>query len=85
MYNEAYRVITSPEFPGSPNIQSKWRESAAKSGIDIYTLTNNTPKLTKRETWEVINATQAKHQVIVFNVDGSSQVTVDEVVSLPIP
>lgn len=85
VYNEAYRVITSPEFPGSPNIQSKWRESAAKSGIDIYTLTNNTPKLTKRETWEVINATQAKHQVIVFNVDGSSQVTVDEVVSLPIP
>ncbi|MCC7116997.1 MAG: LysM peptidoglycan-binding domain-containing protein [Anaerolineales bacterium] len=85
VYNEAYRGITSPEFPGSPNIQSKWRDSATKWGIDTYTLTNNTPKLTKRETWEALNATQAKHQVIVFNVDGSSQTTVDETVPLPIP
>jgi hypothetical protein len=84
-YNEAYKKITSPEFPGNSQIRSKWRESAVKSGVDTYTIANNTPKLTQRETWEAINETQAKHQVTVFNADGTNQVTVDEVVALPIP
>ena len=85
VYNKAYENITSPEFPGNSEIRSKWRESAVKSGVDTYTIVSNVPKLTRRETWEAINETQAKHQVIVFNADGTSQVTVDEVVALPIP
>jgi LysM repeat protein len=85
VYNKAYENITSPEFPGNSEIRSKWRESATKSGIDTYTIANNTPRLTKRETWEAINATQATHIVTVFNADGTSQVTVNETVPLPIP
>jgi uncharacterized repeat protein (TIGR01451 family) len=85
VYNKAYENITSPEFPGNSEVRSKWREGAAKSGIDTYTIANNTPTLTKRETWEAINDTQAKHQVTVFNADGTKQVTVDETVPLPIP
>jgi LysM repeat protein len=84
-YSKAYENITSPEFPGNSEIRSKWRESASKSGFDTYTIANNTPSLTKRETWEAIDATQAKHQVIVFNADGTNQVTVDETVPLPVP
>jgi LysM repeat protein len=85
IYSKAYENITSPEFPGNSEIRSKWRESAAKSGIDTYTVANNTPRLTRRETWEALNATQATHLVTVFNADGTSQVTVNEVVALPIP
>jgi len=85
VYSKAYENITSPEFPGNSEIRSKWRESASKSGFDTYTVVNNTPSLTKRETWEAIDATQAKHQVIVFNADGTNQVTVDEIIPLPIP
>ncbi|MBK8618200.1 MAG: LysM peptidoglycan-binding domain-containing protein [Anaerolineales bacterium] len=85
IYNEAYANITSPEFPGNFEIRSKWRESAAKSGIDTYVITNNTPRLSKRETWEAINETQATHLVTVYNADGTSQVTVNETVPLPIP
>jgi LysM repeat protein len=84
-YNEAYKKITSPEFPGNSQIHSKWRESAVKSGIDTYTIANNIPTLTQRESWEAINATQATHLVTVFNADGTSQVTVNEIVALPIP
>jgi uncharacterized repeat protein (TIGR01451 family) len=83
VYNESYRKITSPEFPGNSEIRSKWRESAVKWGIDTYSIANNTPKLTRRETWEAVNETQAKHQVTVFNADGTSQVTVDETVPIP--
>jgi len=85
VYNEAYGKITSPEFPGNSEIRSKWRESATKSGVDTYIIANNTPKLTKRETWEAINETQARHLVTVFNADGTSQISIDETVSLPIP
>ena len=85
VYNKAYENITSPEFPGNLEIRSKWRESATKSGIDTYTIANNTPRLIRRETWEAINATQATHVVTTFNTDGTSQVTVNETVSLPIP
>ena len=85
VYNEAYGKITSPEFPGNSEIRSQWRESAAKWGIDTYTIANNTPRLTKRETWEAINATQATHLVTIFNADGTNQVTVNETVPLPIP
>jgi uncharacterized repeat protein (TIGR01451 family) len=85
VYNAAYQNITSPEFPGNFQIRSKWRESATKSGIDTYTIANNTPRLTQRETWEAINVTQATHIVTVFNADGTSQVTVNELVPLPIP
>jgi LysM repeat protein len=85
VYNKAYENITSPEFLGNSEIRSKWREGAAKWGIDTYTIANNTPKLTKRETWEAINETQVKHQVTVFNADGTSQVTVDETIPMPVP
>jgi len=85
VYGKAYENITSPEFPGNSEIRSKWRESASKSGIDTYTIASNIPKLTKRETWEAISATQVKHQVTVFNTDGTSQVTVDETIPLPAP
>jgi uncharacterized repeat protein (TIGR01451 family) len=85
IYSKAYENITSPEFPGNSEIRSKWRESAAKSGIDTYTVANNTPRLARRETWEALNAAQATHIVTVFNADGTSQVTVNEVVALPIP
>ncbi len=85
VYNKAYENITSPEFPGNSEIRSKWHESATKSGIDTYTIANNTPKLTKRETWEAINATQARHLVTVFNADGTNSITLDETVALPIP
>jgi LysM repeat protein len=85
VYNKAYENITSPEFPGNSEVRSKWRESATKSGIDTYTIANNTPRLTRRETWEAINGTQATHLVTVFNADGTSQVTVNETVPLPIP
>ena len=85
VYNKAYEIITSPEFPGNLEIRSKWRESATKSGIDTYTIANNTPRLIRRETWEATNSTQATHVVTTFNADGTSQVTVNETVSLPIP
>jgi uncharacterized repeat protein (TIGR01451 family) len=85
VYNEAYGKITSPEFPGNSEIRSQWRESAVKWGIDKYTVAGNTPRLTQRETWEAINDTQAKHQVTIFHADGTSQLTVDETVPLPIP
>ncbi len=84
VYNEAYGKITSPEFPGNSEIRSKWRESAIKWGIDTYTIANNIPRITRRETWEAINETQAKHQVILFNADGSSQLSVDETTSIPL-
>lgn len=84
VYSSAYENITSPEFPGNSEIRSQWRESAAKWGIDTYTISDNAPRLIKRETWEALNATpQAKHVITVFNVDGTSQVTVDEIVPLP--
>lgn len=83
VYNEAFGKITSPEFPGNPEIRSKWRESAVKWGTDTYTISNNIPKLARRETWEALNETQAKHQIILFNADGSSQLSVDETVALP--
>ncbi|MCE9644844.1 MAG: LysM peptidoglycan-binding domain-containing protein [Chloroflexi bacterium] len=83
VYNKAYENITSPEFTGNLEIRSKWRDNAVKWGVDTYTITNNTPRLTRRETWEAINETQAKHQVMVFNADGTSQVTVDETVTIP--
>ncbi|MFN8411530.1 MAG: LysM peptidoglycan-binding domain-containing protein [Anaerolineales bacterium] len=83
--NKAYENITSPEFPGNFEIRSQWRESAAKWGIDTYTVANNTPKLTKRETWEAINATQATHQITVINADGTSQMTVNETIPIPTP
>jgi uncharacterized repeat protein (TIGR01451 family) len=83
VYAKSYENITSPEFTGNSEIRSKWRDSAVKWGIDTYTITNNTPRLSRRETWEAINETQAKHQVTVFNADGTSQVTVDETVAIP--
>jgi hypothetical protein len=85
VYNKAYENITSPEFLGNSEIRSKWRDGAAKWGIDTYTIANNTPRLTKRETWEAINETQVKHQVTVFNADGTNQVTVDETIPMPVP
>ncbi len=85
VYNETYRKITSPEFPGSPTITSKWRESAVKWGIDTYTITNNLPVLTKRESWQAIaNTTNATHQITVFNADGTSQMTVNETIPMPL-
>jgi len=84
VYNKAYENITSPEFPGNLEVRSQWRESAIKSGIDTYTIANNTPRLNRREVWEAINGTQVKHQVTVFNADGTSQVTVDETIAMPI-
>ena len=85
VYNQAYANITSPEFPGNNEVRSQWRESAAKWGVDTYTIANNTPRLTKREVWEVIAATpaQSTHTVTVFNADGTSQVTVNETVPTP--
>jgi LysM repeat protein len=83
VFNETYRKIISPEFPGNSEIRSKWRESAGKWGIDTYKVTNNVPVLTQRETWEVVNGTQARHVITVFNADGSNRVTVDEVVPIP--
>jgi LysM repeat protein len=83
VYSEAYRKITSPEFTGNSEIRSKWRESAVKWGIDTYKITNNVPTLTQKETWEVINSTQAKHVITVFNANGTSQNTVDEVIPIP--
>lgn len=85
VYNEAYGKVTSPEFPGNSEIRSQWRESAAKWGIDTYFISNNNPILTQRETWEAINETQAKHQVLTFNAEGSSLVVIDEIIPLPIP
>jgi LysM repeat protein len=85
VYNEAYRKITSPEFPGSNQIRSQWRENATKWGIDTYTITNNTPTLTQRETWEAIaNSTNAMHQIIVYNADGTSTMTVNETIPMPL-
>jgi LysM repeat protein len=85
VYNESYRKITSPEFPGNGEIRSQWRESAAKWGIDTYIITNNTPILTKRETWEAIaNTTNATHQITVFNADGTSTMTVNETIPMPL-
>ena len=83
IYNEAYGKITSPEFPGNNQINSPWLESTVKFGIDTYTISNNNPVLTKRETWEALNETQAKHQILTFNADGTSTLTVDEVIPLP--
>lgn len=82
IYNPGYANITSPEFPGNNEIRSQWRESAARRGIDTYTISNNIPRLTKREVWEVIAATpaQSTHTVTVFNADGTSQVIVNETV-----
>jgi LysM repeat protein len=83
IYNEAYGKITSPNFPGNNEISSPWLESTVKFGIDTYVISNNTPILTKRETWEAINETQAKHQILAFNADGTSTLTLDEIVPLP--
>jgi len=83
VYSEAYANITSPEFIGNSQIRSQWRESAAKWGIDTYTITNNIPKLTQRETWEALNATQVTHRIIVFDANGTSQVILDEVIPMP--
>jgi hypothetical protein len=83
IYNAAYGSITSPEFPGNSQVVSKWRESAAKWGIDTYTIVANTPILSQREVWEVINATQASHRVTVFLSNGTTQVIVDEVIPIP--
>ncbi len=85
IYNEAYANITSPEFPGNSQIRSRWRESAAKAGVDTYTIVSNVPRLIQKETWEAINDTQATHIITVFNADGTSQVTLNETVPLPIP
>lgn len=85
VYNESYRKVTSPEFPGNAQIISKWRESATKWGIDTYTITNNTPILIKRESWEAIaGTTNATHQITTFNADGTSQVTVNEIIPMPV-
>jgi LysM repeat protein len=85
VYNESYRKITSPEFPGNAQIISKWRESATKWGIDTYTITNNTPILTQKETWEAIaNTTNATHQITVYNADGTSNMTVNETIPMPL-
>lgn len=85
VYSKAYETITSPEFPGNSEIRSQWRESAGKWGIDTYTVANSTPRLTKRETWEVVaNTTNAIHQITIYNADGSSQMTVNETIPMPI-
>jgi uncharacterized repeat protein (TIGR01451 family) len=85
IFNEAYRKITSPEFPGNNQIRSQWRENATKWGIDTYTITNNTPTLTQRETWEAIaNTTNATHQITVYNADGTSTMTVNETIPMPL-
>ncbi len=85
VYNEAYQKITSPEFPGNNQIRSQWRENATKWGIDTYTITNNTPTLTQRETWEAIaNTTNATHQITVANADGTSTMTVNETIPMPL-
>jgi LysM repeat protein len=83
VYNAAYGSITSPEFPGNSQIVSKWRESAAKWGIDTYTIVTNNPILSQRELWEAISTTQARHSVTVFLANGTSQVVIDEVVPIP--
>jgi|CXWL01.1.fsa_nt_gi LysM repeat protein len=83
VYNEEYGKIRSPEFPGNNEIRSQWRKSAANWGIDTYTITNNIPRLIRREEWTAINETQATHTVTVFNADGTSQVTVNETIPLP--
>jgi LysM repeat protein len=83
VYSEAYGKITSPEFPGNSQIVSKWRESAAKWGIDSYLVSTNVPALIQRETWEAINATQALHRIIIFDATGAGKVTVEETIPLP--
>lgn len=83
VYNAAYGSITSPEFPGNSQIISRWRESAAKWGIDTYIIVSNNPVLSQREEWEVINATQAKHRITVFFANGTTVVTTDEVIPIP--
>jgi hypothetical protein len=85
VYNESYRKITSPEFPGNAQIISKFRESATKWGVDTYTITNNTPILTQKETWEAVaNTTNAIHQITVYNADGTSTMTVNETIPAPL-
>ncbi len=84
VYNESYGVITSPEFPGNNEIRSKWRDGAARWGVDTYKIANNTPTLTQREVWEAINATQAKHTITLRNADGTNTVTLDETIPLPV-
>jgi hypothetical protein len=83
VYNAAYEKITSPTFPGNSQIVSKWRESAAKWGIDTYTIINNSPILSEQELWEAISATQARHSITVFISDGTTQVVTDETVPIP--
>jgi hypothetical protein len=83
VYSEAYGKITSPEFPGNAEIRSKWRESAAKWGVDTYKITNNNPALTQRETWEALNTTQALHRIMAFDANGAFKVTVEETIPIP--
>jgi LysM repeat protein len=83
IYSEAYGKITSPEFPGNSQIVSKWRESAAKWGIDTYKVATNVPALTQRETWEAINSTQALHRIITYEANGVGKVTTEETIPLP--
>jgi uncharacterized repeat protein (TIGR01451 family) len=83
VYSAAYEKITSPTFPGNSQIVSKWRESAAKWGIDTYTIINNSPILSEQELWEAISATQARHSVTVLFANGTTQVVTDEIVPIP--
>jgi hypothetical protein len=85
IYNEEYAKITSPEFPGNNEIRSQWRENAGRWGIDTYVINGTNPILTRRETWDAISETQAKHQVLTFTADGTGTVILDEVIPLPIP
>jgi LysM repeat protein len=83
VYSEAYGKITSPEFPGNSQIVSKWRESAARWGIDSYMVATNVPALIQRETWEAISATEARHRITVYDANGTGKVTVEETIPLP--
>ena len=84
VYKEEYRKITSPEFTGNSEIRSQWRESAAKWGVDTYFVVANFPTLMKRETWEVINSTQVRHQVTELRAGEGNVLTFDETVAFPV-
>jgi hypothetical protein len=54
-----------------------------KWGIDTYKVATNVPALTQRETWEVVNATQALHRIMVYDANGNFKVTVEETIPTP--
>lgn len=84
VYNEPFRTITSPEFPGNGEVLSPWNVGAGYWGIDTFILVDGFPALVKREEWEVINDTEASHRIMTFDAaTGSGQVILDQVGPIP--